>query len=395
MPRTAIPTYRPISSERWPLLPASLAGAGAFLLSLIACGGGGGGAASAPPPPPPSAYQLTHLVSDQAVAGAATTDTNLVNPWGIAYGPTTYFWLANQGTATTTVYDGLGNKPTVPIVVSTPSIVGHVMGGPTGVVFNGSAGFSGDEFILASLDGCLCGWSAGTTTTRRVDSSASGALYTGLATATVGTSSYLYVANFTAGTVDVFDGTYAPVSLGASALVDPTLPAGYSPYNVQVLGNKLYVTYAKRTPPAMRETTGAGLGYVSVFNLDGSFVSRVASGGSLNAPWGIALAPANFGPFSGALLVGNFGDGRITAFNATTGAELGQLKGPNNLPITISGLWGLTFGNGGSAGATNNLYVTAGSQAETHGLFAVINYGTAGVGTGGTGGGTGGGGLGY
>jgi len=395
MPRTAIASAHPFSVERWPILPTSLAGAGALVLSLIACGGGGGGAASAPPPPPPSAYQVTRLVSDQAASGAVTTDPNLVNPWGIAYGPTTYFWLANQGTSTTTVYDGLGNKPAVPIVVSSPSVVGHVMGGPTGVVFNGSAGFSGfsgDEFILASLDGCLCGWSAGTITTRRVDNSGAGALYTGLATATVGANTYLYVANFTAGTIDVFDGTYAPISLGASALVDPTLPAGFSPYNVQVLGTKLYVTYAQRTPPALRETTGAGLGYVSVFNLDGSFVNRVASGGSLNAPWGIALAPANFGPFSGALLVGNFGDGRITAFNATTGAELGQLKGPNNLPLAISGLWGLTFGNGGSAGATNHLYVTAGPQAETHGLFAVINYGPAGVGTGG---GTGGGGLGY
>jgi len=366
-----------------------LSGAGTALLSFLACGGGGGSSSTTSPAPvtPPS-YQITLLVSDQATAGAATTDANLVNPWGLAYGPTTSFWVANQGTATTTVYDGLGHMPATPIVVANPAVPGHVMGGPTGVVYNGTSGFSGDQFLLASLDGCICGWSAGVVTTRRVDNSAAQAVYTGLAAGTSGAASYLFAANFTAGTVDVFDASFAPVSLGAGALVDPTLPAGFSPFNVQVLAGKLYVTYAKRVAPALRETTGAGLGYVSVFNLDGSFVRRVASGGLLNAPWGLAVAPANFGPHSGALLVGNFGDGTITAFDVTTGAQLGQLSGANGAPLVISGLWGLTFGNDTTAGKSNQLYVTAGPQAEAHGLFATISYGATGTG-GGTGGGTG------
>ncbi|WP_243294868.1 TIGR03118 family protein [Geothrix mesophila] len=361
---------------------------GAVLLGLAACGGGGGGGTSAPPPPPPT-YQVTSLVSDQATAGA-TTDTHLVNPWGLAYGPTTRFWVANQGTATATVYDGLGQPLATPLVVSDPLAAGRVVGGPTGMVFNASTGFQGDIFIMASLDGCISGWSAGTTVTRRVDHSASGAIYTGLAQGTSASATYLYAANLAGGTIDVFDAAYAPVTLAAGALVDPTLPAGYSPYNVQVLGGKLYVTYAQYTAGNPRETTGAGLGIVSVFNLDGTFVQRFATGGSLNAPWGLALAPASFGPFGGALLVGNFGDGRITAYNATTGALMGQLMGPTGTPLTISGLWGLAFGNDTSAGKSTQLYIAAGPQGQTHGLFATISYGATG-----TGGGTGGGPYGY
>jgi len=366
---------------------APLAGTTLLALSFVACGGGGS-ASSPAPAPAPTVYQVTSLVSDQATAGAVTTDTHLVNPWGLAYGPTTDFWTANQGTSTTTVYDGLGHTPTTPITVSVPPMAGHAMVGPTGVAFNGSASFQADEFIIASLDGCLCGWSVGTTMTRRVDNSAS-AVYTGLASGTSGAATYLFAANLGAGTIDVFDATYAPISLGAGALVDPTLPAGYAPFNVQVLGGKLYVTYAKHDPALPRETPGAGFGYVSIFNLDGTFVRRVASGGTLNAPWGLAIAPAGFGPYSGALLVGNFGDGHITAFDATTGAQLGQLSGANNIPLSIGGLWALSFGNDASAGRSNQLYVTAGPQAETHGLFAVISFGAP------YGSATGGGGVGY
>ena len=373
---------RPLFQATTPLL----------LLSLAACGGGGGGGYSggSSTPPPVVGYQVTNLVADQAAYGAVTTDANLVNPWGLAYGPTTDFWVSNQATATATVYDGLGNRPTVPIVVSVPLMAGHVMVGPTGQVFNGSTGFLGDEFMVASLEDCICGWSAGTTMTRRVDNSTANATYTGLAIGSNGTASFLYAANLSAGTVDVFDSTYTPVSMGATAFVDPTLPTGFSPYNVSVLGGQLYVTYAKHDPAALRESTGAGLGYVSLFSLDGTFVRRVASAGSLNAPWGLALAPTSFGTFASALLVGNFGDGHITAFNASTGIMLGQLSDANNAPLAISGLWGMTFGNGASAGYSNQLYVTAGPQAETHGLFATISYGSpAGGGTGGTGGGLG------
>jgi uncharacterized protein (TIGR03118 family) len=160
---------------------------------------------------------------------------------------------------------------------------------------------------------------------------------------------------------------------------------------VQVLAGKLYVTYAQHAPSALRETPGAGLGYVSLFNLDGSFVRRVASGGGLNAPWGVAIAPTGFGPVAGTLLVGNFGDGRITAFDATTDALKGQVSDANGTPLSIPGLWALSFGNDASAGKSTQLYVTSGPQAQAHGLFSVISYGTPGS----TGGGTGGGGLGY
>ena len=358
-------------------LTTARAGVAGLLLSLVACGGSGSSSGNPTPAPtlPPTAFQITGLVSDQASAGAATTDANLVNAWGLAYGPRTDFWVANQGSATSPVYDGLGNKPAVPVVVSVPMLPAHVMASPTGMVFNGAAAFAGDEFIVASLEGCICGWSAGTTMTRRVDNSPSAAIYTGLAQGAVGTTTYLFAANLASGTVDVFDATYAPISLGTAAFVDPTLPAGFSPYNVQVLAGNLYVTYAQHAPAALRETPGAGLGYVSVFSLDGTFVRRIASGGALNAPWGLAIAPAGFGAFGGALLVGNFGDGHITAFDATTGAQLGQLSDANNAPLAIPGLWALSFGNDASAGSSRQLYVTAGPQAESHGLFATISYG--------------------
>lgn len=379
------PDQTPLRTDRGRFHPLSRIGAGILLLSLGACGGGGSSSSAPTPPPTSPSYQLTVLVSDQATAGA-TTDANLVNPWGLAYGPTTDFWVANQASATTTVYDGLGQMPTTPLAVAVPAVAGRVMGGPTGVVFNGAAAsFLGDKFLVASLDGCICGWSAGATMTRRLDNSGANAVYTGLATGTSGTASYLYAANLSAGTVDVFDVNFAPVNLGAGALVDPTLPAGFSPYNVQVLAGKLYVTYAKHDPAALRESTGAGLGYVSVFNLDGTFVRRVASAGALNAPWGVALAPANFGPYSGALLVGNFGDGHITAYDATAGTQLGQISGANGAPLVVSGLWALSFGNNTSAGVSNQLYVTAGPQAETHGKFATISYGAPSTGGGGTG----------
>jgi uncharacterized protein (TIGR03118 family) len=390
MSRTAFEVVKPrLSEQSWPL-PGRRAGAALLMLSLAACGGGGSSSdSSTPPPPPPPVFQITNLVSDQAAVGATTTDAHLVNPWGLAYGPTTDFWLANQATGTTTVYDGLGATPTTPITVTVPAVAGHALAGPTGVVFNGAAGFSADEFIIASLDGCISGWSAGTAMTRRVDNSAL-ATYTGLTSGNNGTATYLFAANLQAGTVDVFDSAYAAVNMGATAFVDPTLPTGFSPYNVQVLAGKLYVTYAKHDPAALRETPGPGLGYVSLFNLDGTFVRRVASAGQLNAPWGMAIAPAGFGSFGGALLVGNFGDGHISAFDATTGAPLGQLTGTGSVPLAISGLWGMAFGNDASAGKSTQLYVTAGPQAETHGLFATISYGTpVGTGGGGTGGGTG------
>jgi uncharacterized protein (TIGR03118 family) len=320
-------------------------------------------------------YVVTATVADQSGAGATHQDPSLVNPWGIAYGPATGFWVSDQGSGKVTAYDGLGNPPVPAIQVAVPLAQGSTAGGPTGMVFNAGAGFSGDSFIFATVDGTLSGWAAGPAASLRVDHSAGNASYTGLAMASVGAVSYLYAANFTTGTIDVFDSSYAPVNLGAGTFADPALPAGFFPFGIQNLGGKLYVTYANRIPPSAHANPGAGLGYVDVFNPDGTLAGRLASGGMLNAPWGLALAPGSFGPFKGALLVGNFGDGHITAYDPASGALLGQLSDGNGQPLAISGLWGLVFGNGLSAGVTTQLYFAAGTQAEAHGVFGTISVG--------------------
>jgi len=351
---------------------------GAAVLGPLTGCGGSSSMSSTPAAPVAGAvasFAGVTYVADQASAGVPHLDASLVNPWGIAYGPATDFWVSDQGSGKSTAYDGLGNPPVPPILVTVPAAPGSAVAGPTGVVFNATAGFTGDEFIFATLDGTLAGWRAGTAAATRVNNFAANASYTGLATGSVGAVNYLYAANFTGRTIDVFDTNYAPVNLGANALVDPALPAGFYPFGIQNLGGKLYVTYAERIPPSGHSTAGAGLGYVNVFNPDGTMVGRFAGGGPLNAPWGVAMAPAGFGPFGGALLVGNFGDGHITAYNAASGALLGQLSDANGVPLAISGLWGLAFGNGLSAGSASQLYFAAGTQAETHGVFGTISVG--------------------
>jgi uncharacterized protein (TIGR03118 family) len=360
---------------------------GAATLGSLAGCGGSNSMSSTPAAPVAgvvASYAGVTYVADQAIAGVTHLDSSLVNPWGIAYGPATDFWVSDQGSGKSTAYDGLGNPPVPPILVTVPAAPGSAVAGPTGVVFNATAGFLGDKFIFATLDGTLAGWSAGANATTRVDNFATNASYTGLATGSVGSVNYLYAANFTGRTIDVFDTNYAPVNLGANTLVDPALPAGFYPFGIQNLGGKLYVTYAERTPPSGHSTSGAGLGYVNVFNPDGTMVGRFAGGGPLNAPWGVALAPAGFGPFGGDLLVGNFGDGHITAYNPASGAMLGQLSDANGNPLAISGLWGLAFGNSLKAGSTGQLYFAAGTQAETHGVFGTISVGQPAV-SGGTG----------
>jgi uncharacterized protein (TIGR03118 family) len=324
----------------------------------------------------PSVYVVqSDLLSDEASTSVAHVDPNLINPWGLTYGPQTYFWVANNGSGTSTVYDGSGAPmPTPPLVVTVPPAADGSLGSPTGVVVNGTGGFDGDKFIFASLDGTVSGWASGATATLRMDNSSSGAAYTGLAIGNVGSANYLYAANFAAGTVDVLDASYAHVNLVSSAFMDPTLPPGYSPFNIQALGGLLYVAYAQHTPPSKVGTAGTGLGFVSVFNMDGSFAKRLVSQGWLDAPWGMALAPSELAGFGGALLVGNFGDGRISAYDSGTGAPLGQLVDVNGAPVAIDGLWGLAFGNGTKAGSTDLLYFTAGPQGGTHGLFGAFSF---------------------
>lgn len=332
---------------------------------------------------PGRVFLRTDLVSDRA--GFAThTDPQLVNPWGIAFGPDTYFWVANNGTSTSTLYDGEGE------------ILSNAIGGPialpiadpelgvTGMVFHSGEGFviraggpaAPSRFIFATAAGTLIGWSAEVDPQNGVialDASSTGSRYTGLAIQTSGSRTLLYAADFPNGEVDVYDAEFTPASgLAASAFVDPQLPAGYGPFGIQALEGRIYVTYALRNAAGTEEEPGPGLGIVSVFAADGAFVTRIASGGVLNAPWGLTRAPAEFGRYDNALLVGNFGDGRITAIDSQTLEILGQLESDIGVPIEIDGLWALTFGNGRLAGEPDDLYFTAGPDEETHGVFGEI-----------------------
>jgi uncharacterized protein (TIGR03118 family) len=315
-------------------------------------------------------YSVHNLQSDVPGAAAAT-DPDLVNGWGIVASPTSPWWVADEGTSKSTLYNG-NSGAKLGLVVTVP-------GGPTGTVFNGSTDFKVDagtgllpaRFIFDTGDGHIRGWNG--VGTLAIDAAETpGAVYRGLAIGSTGGANYLYAANFAAAHVDVFDKDYAPASLTGD-FVDPGLPDGYAPFGIQNIGGEIFIAFAKADGD--EEVTGAGLGYVSAFGTDGTFHGRVASQGDLNAPWGLAKAPATFGKFSGDLLVGNFGDGRIHAFKWTAedGWEAhGVLKGTDHRPISIDGLWGIGFGNGVGSGPTNTLFFAAGPDDETHGLFGSI-----------------------
>jgi uncharacterized protein (TIGR03118 family) len=323
----------------------------------------------------------TDLVSDQPGV-AAQTDPNLVNGWGVSLPPSGgNFWVSDNGTGKASVYGGdTGGSPLTvsPLVVAIPG------GAPTGQVFNGTTDFvvtsgaaSGPAlFIFASETGQITGWNPDVpppapSTSAQPAVTVPGAVYKGLAIGSTAAGNFLFAADFRNGKIDVFDKTYAPVILPGK-FTDPELPAGYAPFNIQALGGQLYVAYARRAATGDEEEVGPGLGVVNVFDTDGNFVRRVAAGGRLDAPWGLALAPAGFGPFGGDLLVGNAGDGRINVFDPATGADEGFLVDPSGNPVTIDGLWGLAFGNGTTAGDANALYFAAGSGDETHGLFGKL-----------------------
>jgi uncharacterized protein (TIGR03118 family) len=257
----------------------------------------------------------------------------------------------------------------VPLVVTIPG------GSPTGQVFNTSTGFEitpgqPAAFIFASESGNITAWNPAQGTSAVMMASTPDAVYKGLALASTSTGTYLYASNFHAGRIDVFDSTFKLTTVTGS-FTDPNLPAGYAPFNVQEIGGSLYVTYALQDADAHDDVKGPGHGFVDEFTPDGALVRRLVSQGRLDSPWGLALAPSDFGRFSGALLVGNFGNGRIHAYDPTTGHLLGTL-GADRHPVVIDGLWGLRFGNG-VAGNTNSLLFTAGPKDESHGLFGVIN----------------------
>jgi uncharacterized protein (TIGR03118 family) len=303
-----------------------------------------------------SPFLLTPLAS-------SATDHQLLNPWGIAASGGSPFWIGSNGSGVSEIYNGAGIKQG--LVVSIPGD-----GSVTGVVFSGVAGsFNGDLFLFNSQDGTISGWRGALgTTAETLQLPSPDNVYTGLAQATIGGNAYAYSANFHTARIDVLRGNSGAPFLTGS-FTDPGLPSGYAPFNVQNLGGILYVTYAVRDGSSDDELSGAGHGIVDEFDLQGNFVRRLVTGGDLNSPWGLAMAPAGFGDVAGDLLVGNFGDGRIHAYDPLSGALIETLMDSSSNPIVIDGLWGLRFGNGTGSGSSTTLYFTAGPNNETEGLF--------------------------
>ena len=338
-------------------------------------------APSMPPPSPAipiSMYAVQNLVSD--VPGlAAQTDPNLTNPWGIALNAAGPFWISNNRSGTSTLYNGMGQA----FPVASPMVVNIPGGAPTGQVFNGTPAFeiapgNPARFIFATESGIISGWNSAVDTGNAkvaVDRSSSGAIYKGLALGANGSGPLLYAANFNGGTIDVFDGAYQPVAV-PGGFQDSTLPAGFAPFNIQRIGRSLYVAYAQQDDAKHDDVSGPGNGFIDVFDMDGNLLRRLVSNGVLNSPWGMTLASDFFGDYSNTLLVGNFGDGSINSFDPFTGDYLGTLQDANGNPINISGLWGLQFGNGHNGGDANTLYFAAGiangGNVEDHGLLGSI-----------------------
>lgn len=318
-------------------------------------------------------FTPTNLVTDDQLAHAAKiTDAGLKNAWGMSYAPGGPFWVSSNGGGTIHLY---GVNPATQATAPRSLTVSDV-GSVTGQVFNSTSSFGGNRFLFVSEDGTASGWRPALGTTglvpaeRLVTASASN-VYKGAALGNIGGHDYLYAANFKAGTVDVHKGDAGTPSLSGS-FTDPGLPSGYAPFNVQNLDGSLYVTYALQNASKDDDVAGAGQGFVDQYTLNGDFVARVASGGTLNAPWGLAVAPSSFGSAAGDLLVGNFGDGHINIYDANTHAFLGQVLDANSHPIVIDGLWALSPGNDTMAGSSHLLYFTAGPNEEAHGLFGVL-----------------------
>ena len=331
-------------------------------------------------------FSVRNLVANVAGYGAEKIDPTLRNPWGLAWSGTGTAWTGSQAGHVSNVYDSIGNPNAALNPVAIPSPVAATGGNPTGVVFNGGTGFlippnsssstatTPARFIFVGVDGVLSAWSGGWGKFAYRKAVLPGA-FTGLAINTFNGNTYLYAANFATRNIDVWNSSWAAVPEATMPFTDPQLPAGYAPFNIEPVGNQLYVTYAKVGGDG-RSEHAVGLGYVSIFTTDGQFVRRFASGGELNAPWGIAEAPASFyrdedSDAGDAILVGNFGDGRILAYRASDGKFLGQLSN-KKVPIVIDGLWAIGFAPASSPISKDILYFTAGPNHEMDGLFGYI-----------------------
>jgi uncharacterized protein (TIGR03118 family) len=316
---------------------------------------------------------ITDLVKDVASPGV-TTDAQLVNPWGVAFAPTGAIWIADNHTGLATVYAGSG--ATIPLVVTIPPPPGGAgPAAPTGQVFNATAtDFLGDAFILSTEDGTIVGWQAGTSAALRADHSASGAVYKGFDILDTGAGRVICAANFSKGTVDVFDATYHATTLPGGNFTDPSPMAGFAPFNVLVDGTTVYVAYAKQDDQMHDDMSGPGNGAINVFDNTGKFVRRLITGGVLNSPWAMALAPADYPTIGGSLLVGNFGDGRISAIDIATGSLRLQLDDKaTGAPLGIPGLWALRFGHDQTGESHQQIFFTAGPVMESHGVLGRLD----------------------
>jgi uncharacterized protein (TIGR03118 family) len=309
-------------------------------------------------------YVATNLVSN-LTGKAKHTDTLLGNPWGIAYGPSAPFWVSDEASGYSTLYDGTGTPQSLKVIV--PPASGTGKGTPTGIVYNGSTDFKIDTwtsvFLFASLDGTISGWSTFEPSTALIGVTQAGAVYTGLAVTAKTSGNVLFAADAANNKVDIYDTNFSLVK----SFTDSTIPSGFAPFGIQDIKGQVYVTYAS--------TTGGKGGYIDIFKEDGTFVKRFASGMPLNQPWGLAVAPANFGPLSNTLLVSNnTATGNINGFNLTTGKFVGAIKNAAGKAIAISGLWGIEFGGGTTSnGQKNQLFYTAG-PSDTNGFFGAISF---------------------
>ncbi|HXP24770.1 MAG TPA: TIGR03118 family protein [Steroidobacteraceae bacterium] len=362
--------------------------------TLAACGGG---SSSGAPPAAAMGFTGTALVTDNdtVVATALTIDANLQNPWGIAFAPGSPFWISDNNNNLSTLYSGIGANETQGVTgsasvgVAIPASAAGVQAKPTGQVYNGSGGFMittsmGQEsalFIFDGEGGTIAAWakdSGATAVTAYDDGVANGAnhaVYKGLAIGAVGGATYLYATDLHNNKVDVFDTNFSKPAAMQGKFVDPNIPAGFAPFGIAALNGDLYVTFAQQDSAMHDENTGAGLGYVDIFDFSGNLISQFASAGPLNAPWGIAIAPAGFGSLQGDVLIGNFGDGMINIFTPN-GTALASAEGPlmssAGQPFVFPGLWSLVFGNGDSDKPVTTLFYTAGFANQTDGVFGGI-----------------------
>jgi uncharacterized protein (TIGR03118 family) len=337
----------------------------------------------------PAFYTQTNLVTSIKSLKAKVHDKNLLNPWGLVQGPTP-FWVSDNDAGVSTLYDGNGKvftvadgKKHVPFVVTVPPPAnGTAMAAPSGIVFNGTtADFGGDQFIFSTEDGTISGWqqTEGTGAVLHVDNSEvptapTGAVYKGLAIATVNGHQFLYATNFRSGTVDVFDSDYNPVSL-TGTFTDPNPIPGFAPFGITLFGSNLWVSYAMQDAANHDPVHQAGAGYIDIFTTEGVFQERFATGGNLNAPWGMVLTPSTFGPLGNDYWIGNFGDGMVNVFD-TAGNAVGQPVDQQGKPLKVDGLWALVFGNGSNGANTTSLYFTAGPNMESEGIFGEFNVKT-------------------